>query len=150
MLAPPRPYMRASEDGGLGHFSLRTFLSGPLFSGFDSLRAVSKAATPAARAAAVAAFFATCLSFDPVLRTEVFLDFDDVFALVDSWAFQVRSLMPAGSRRAISRTAIVLDLVEAPRPGGRLRGRAWQARFNELVRSAASRLGIHSINMQRM
>src|SRR3982074_425886 len=68
------------EIGRLGHFSLRTLWPGPFFSGCNSPRAVSSAATPAATTAAVAVFFATCLSFDPALRTEVFLDFDDAFA----------------------------------------------------------------------
>src|SRR4051812_12676194 len=56
--------------------------SEPLFLGFSSPRAVSRAANPAATTAAVAAFFATFLSFVPARRGVIFFAFRAVFALV--------------------------------------------------------------------
>jgi hypothetical protein len=55
--------------------------------GFNSPRAVSRTATPAAATAAVAVFFATCLSFDAGVRAAVFFDLDDVLPLVVFLAF---------------------------------------------------------------
>ena len=56
--------------------------SEPLFLGFSSPRAVSRAANPAATTAAVAAFFATFLSFVPARRGVIFFAFRAVFAFV--------------------------------------------------------------------
>jgi hypothetical protein len=63
--------------------------SEPLFLGFSSPRAVSRAANPAATTAAVAAFFATCLSFEPARRGVIFFAFRAVFAFVVFLAFDL-------------------------------------------------------------
>ena len=63
--------------------------SEPLFLGFSSPRAVSRAANPAATTAAVAAFFATCLSFVPARRGVIFFAFRAVFAFVVFLAFDL-------------------------------------------------------------
>jgi hypothetical protein len=54
---------------------------------FNSPRAVPIPATPAASIAAVAAFVATRVSFDPALETDSAFDFDDVLDLNDALAF---------------------------------------------------------------
>jgi hypothetical protein len=85
---------------------------------------VSRAATPAATTAADAAFFATCLSFDPALRTEAFLDFDDVFALA---AFLVFGVTVARFDDLVFARLAVFFMNGDGRPGG------WRRKAGDFV-----------------
>jgi hypothetical protein len=79
---------------GAGHYRFGSDLSEaetsePLFLGFSSPKAVSRAANPAATTAAVAAFFATFLSFERARRGAIFFAVRAVFAFVVFPAFDL-------------------------------------------------------------
>jgi hypothetical protein len=96
----PKGLVRGSADAwaisrrGAGPYRFGSDLSEaeasePLFLGSSSPRAVSRAANPAATTAAVAAFFATCLSFERARRGAIFFAFRAVFAFVVVLAFDL-------------------------------------------------------------